>query len=109
MLLRLIETKKEKIEAQDAFEACVTRAWRNREERIVAWRPNSREMEVAHNGKFGFGSVAPAGSDTTPRYWNPLGRYKAGGSLHIAVEINISTESNDTRVSVFSPVISTRT
>jgi hypothetical protein len=99
--LQLLAQRKEKLRAQKALEDCLKRTWPSREQRIVAWRPGSAEMEITHNGKLWFGSSELSGSDTTPRYWNLFGRYANAGALQIAVEINIATESNDRRVSGF--------
>jgi hypothetical protein len=101
MFLQLVTRKEEKLRAQEDLKACVTKAWRRREERDVTWRPDSRKIEIAHNGELWFGSVEPSHLDTTPKYWNPLGQYVSAGALQIAVEINIPTESNNRRVSGF--------
>lgn len=67
----------------------------------LVWRPDRRQITVHHNGRYWFGSIPPNEDDLTPRYWNPLGEYRANGNLQIAVELNVRTDSNSKRVSGF--------
>jgi hypothetical protein len=100
-MLTLVESMVEKVRAQRALQARLERSWQRQEKRVVVWRPDSRQITVHHNGRYWFGSIAPNEDDSTPRYWNPLGEYRANGNLQIAVELNVPTDSNSKRVSGF--------
>lgn len=100
-MLTLIESRAAKVEAHRNLEARLEKAWRNRETRVVVWRPDSKEITIHHNGAYWFGSLPPNQSEGTPRYWDPFGVYRRTGNLQIAVEINVPTSSNDKRVSGF--------
>jgi hypothetical protein len=100
-MLNLVASKEEKIEAVEKFASAMKIAWPGREERSVIWRPSSRKMEIVHNGLYWCCFITPNQSDKSPRYWNPFGLYRNAGSLQIAVEINIPTESNTKRVAGF--------
>ena len=100
-MLTLVESTTEKVRAQRALQARLERSWQRQEKRVVVWRPDSRQITVHHNGRYWFGSIAPNEDDLTPRYWNPLGEYRANGNLQIAVELNVPTDSNSKRVSGF--------
>jgi hypothetical protein len=100
-MLTLVESTMEKVRAQRALESRLERSWRRREQRVVVWRPDSRQITIHHNGRYWFGSVPPNKDDLTPRYWNPLGEYHASGNLQISVELNVPTASNSKRVSGF--------
>ena len=97
----LIESLEEKDEAQRKLEARLKKSWQNRQTRVVAWRPDSREMTVYQDGAYWFGSFTANDQDATPRYWNPFGRYRENGNLEIAIEINIPTNSDERRVAGF--------
>jgi hypothetical protein len=100
-MLILVESQEEKVQAHNTFEANLKKAWPKHEARVVAWRPDSVELTIHHNGKIWFGSRTPNPDDTTPRYWDPFGEYRDSGNLQIAVEINVPTDSNTKRVSGF--------
>jgi hypothetical protein len=100
-MLTLIESAMEKVHAQGALQARLEKSWRNREKRVVVWRPDSRQITVHHNGRYWFGSLPLNDDGSTPRYWNPFGEYRASGNLQIAVELNVPTDSNSKRVSGF--------
>jgi hypothetical protein len=100
-MFRLVEDRAEKISAQETFANGLRRAWINHENRLIVWRPDSRSLDISHNGSFWFASTELDGSESTPRYWNSIGKYQANGGLQITVEINIPTESNSERVSGF--------
>lgn len=100
-MLRLVEDRNNKISAQETFTTHLRGAWRNQERRLIAWRPDSRELNISHNGTFWFASVELDSNEPTPRYWNSIGQYQAKGALEITVEINIPIESNSRRVSGF--------
>ncbi len=100
-MLTLVESTMEKVRAQRALQSRLERSWRRREQRVVVWRPDSRQITIHHNGRYWFGSVPPNEDDLTPRYWNPLGEYRASGNLQIFVELNVPTASNSKRVSGF--------
>ncbi len=100
-MLTLVESTMEKVRAQRTLQSRLERSWRRREQRVVVWRPDSRQITIHHNGRYWFGSVPPNEDDLTPRYWNPLGEYRASGNLQISVELNVPTASNSKRVSGF--------
>jgi len=100
-MLTLVESKVEKVRAQRALQSRLERSWPRQEKRVVVWRPASRQITVHHKGRYWFGSVAPNDDDLTPRYWSPLGEYRANGTLQISVELNVPTSSNSRRVSGF--------
>ncbi|WP_165667187.1 hypothetical protein [Metapseudomonas otitidis] len=100
-MLRLVETRAEKISAQRRFAKEIERAWGTRERRTVAWRPSRKELPIAHNGHLWFAQIRPHDDQQTLRYWNSFGVYDAVGNLQIAVEINIPIDSNTRRVSGF--------
>lgn len=100
-MLRLVETRTEKIAAQRRFAKEIERAWGTRERRTVVWRPSQKELPISHNGHLWFAQIRPHDDQQTPRYWNSFGVYNAVGSLQIAVEINIPIDSNTRRVSGF--------
>jgi hypothetical protein len=100
-MLALVESRNAKIDAQRRLTACLERAWGSRETRVVVWRPASIQMPITHNGRYWFGSLDPNQDESTPKYWNPFGRYHQSGNLQIAVEINIPTESNSRRIAGF--------
>jgi hypothetical protein len=70
-MFTLIESSEEKSETHAKLQARVEKAWRERETRVVAWRPDSRRMTIRHNGRYWFGSFPPNQGDSTPRYWDP--------------------------------------
>lgn len=100
-MLALVEQRAEKLEAHKKLASRLSEGWPNRARRTVVWRPDSREMNVHHNGSFWFGFVRPDPQDKTPRFWNAFGEYRPVGNLHISVEMNIPTESNTHRVAGF--------
>lgn len=100
-MLNLIETVNGKNDAHAKLQSRLERAWRNRETRVVAWRPDSRSMTIHHNGRYWFGSFRPNRDDLTPRFWDPFGEYRENGNLQIAIELNVPTDSNSRRVSGF--------
>jgi hypothetical protein len=100
-MLRLVEDQIDKISAQETFATCLQRAWRNQENRVIGWRPESRELDISHNGSFWLATVEPDSNQITPRYWNSIGEYRANGVLQITVEINIPTQDTTKRVAVF--------
>jgi hypothetical protein len=100
-MLRLIESQQEKVQAQEKLLARLKKAWPSREKRIVAWRPDSVEMRIYHNGQYWSGSFPPKPRDKTPRYWTPFGEYRESGVFHIAVEINVPTTTNTKRTKGF--------
>lgn len=100
-MLKLVETRTEKVAAQRRFAKEIERAWEMAERRTVAWRPDSKELPIAHNGELWFAQIRPHDDQRTLRYWNSFGVYNATGNLQIAVEINIPIESNTRRVSGF--------
>lgn len=100
-MLTLVESRRDKISAQKKFAYYLQTAWAQRERRLVVWRPNSKVLNVAHNGSFWFAVVPPRKDQATPRYWNSIGKYQANGGLQISVEINIPIESDSRLVSGF--------
>lgn len=100
-MLTLIENPARKTAAHKQLVASLSDSWRKRETRVVAWRPDSREITIHHNGRYWFGSVAPSEHDPVPRYWDPYGEYREGGQLEIAVELNVPSHSNSRRVAAF--------
>lgn len=101
-MLELIEETSQKAAAQQSLEALIKSTWRSSERRSVVWRPSSRELPIAHDGRFWFATVEIDDDATTPRYWNSFGIYQSGQSgLVITVEINIPTTTNSGRVSGF--------
>jgi hypothetical protein len=100
-MLMLVESARGKNEAQANLRGRLERSWRSREKRLVVWRPDSRAITIYHNGRYWFGSIPPDEGQSTPRYWNPFGAYRAHGNFQIAVELNIPTTSNSKRVSGF--------
>lgn len=100
-MLRLLETRTEKVTAQRRFAKAIERAWGARERRTVVWRPSRKELPIAHNGHLWFAQIKPHDDQQTHRYWNSFGVYDAVGNLQIAVEINIPVDSNTRRVSGF--------
>jgi hypothetical protein len=81
-MLVLVEGIREKIKAHNQLHARLGEAWPNRETRIVAWRPSSREITIHHNGIFWFGSLAPNQVDGIPRYCTgtPMGTIAQAGT-----------------------------
>ena len=100
-MLEIVEAHDEKVACQERFNALVQREWQQVENRRVVWRPESRLLDIAHNGKLWFVSVKPGGDQKILRYWNSFGIYRADGNLPITVEVNIPTESNGHDVSGF--------
>lgn len=101
-MLILIEETREKAAAQERMEGLIKNFWRHGETRQIVWRPNSRELPIAHDGNFWFASIELDDDATTPRYWNSFGVYQPGqAGLVITVEINIPTTRNSGRVSGF--------
>ncbi len=100
-MLKLVENRHDKNSAQKTFTDHLRAAWAQRERRLVVWRPNSKTLNVAHNGSFWFAAVPPRKNQATPRFWNSIGKYQANGNLQISVEINIPVESDSRRVSGF--------
>lgn len=100
-MLRLLESKREKIAAQAELIQYLHAVWKERERRLVVWRPDSREMDIVHNNEYWFVSVSPNRDQNTARYWNSIGSYHENGNLQIAVEINIPIASNERMVSGF--------
>ena len=98
--MTLAESSREKGEARAKLRAQLEKAWSNREQRLVVWRPSSRHLTIHHNKQYWFASPPP-GDDIIPRYWNPFGAYRENGGLQIAVELNVPTESNSKQVSGF--------
>ena len=45
-MLRLVESRDEKVDAQRKLTTSLETAWQNREMRHVVWRPDSRDMTV---------------------------------------------------------------
>lgn len=88
-MLVLLNTKAEKTAAQKLFSNQLKKVWPKKESRTITWRPNSKTLDIVHDGKFWFVPVSPDPSQLHPRYWNSFGFYKAGGHLNITVEINI--------------------
>ena len=88
-MLLLLDTKAEKIAAQKQLSDQLKKVWSKKESRTITWRPNSKTLDVVHDGKFWFVPVPPNQNQQHPRYWNSFGFYKADGNLNITVEINI--------------------
>lgn len=88
-MLVLLETKVEKIAAQKRLSDQLKKIWSKKASRTITWRPNSKTLDVVHDGEFWFVPVPPNKSQQHPRYWNSFGFYKADGNLNITVEINI--------------------
>ncbi len=44
-MIRLVENRPEKIAAQETFAIHLQRAWREQENRVIGWRPESRELD----------------------------------------------------------------
>jgi len=101
MELTLVERKTDKIKAQQSLVKHLSSAWGGRENRRVVWRPDSRELDIIHNGQYWFVASPPNDDQNTPRYWNSFGAYHANRNLQIAVEINIPTTANERTVSGF--------
>lgn len=101
LALSLLESVEEKTAAQDKLDNYLQADWKQRELRRVVWRPDSREMEIGHNGTFWFVAVSPGRNQNTPRYWNSVGAYRDRGNLQIAVEFNIPIASNERTVAGF--------
>jgi hypothetical protein len=100
-MLRLVESKREKIALSRRLKTVLVKAWPQRERRLVGWRPRSMNLDIAHNGVYWFTSVPPESDNIIPRYWNSFGKYSPKHKLPITVEINIATTSNDGRISGF--------
>lgn len=100
-MLVLLNTKKEKIAAERQFSEHLKKIWGKEEKRTITWRPDSKTLDIVHDGKFWFVPVAPHQKQSVLRYWNSFGFYKAKGNLNITVEINISTENDTKRVGGF--------
>lgn len=101
-MLVLIEDTSEKAAAQQQLEMLIRDNWRRSELRNIVWRPNSRELPIAHDEHFWFASLELDDDATTPRYWNSFGIYQPGqAGLVITVEINVPTTTNSGRVSGF--------
>jgi hypothetical protein len=93
-MLELVESKSEKAALQKQLESTLRKAWKKRETTVIAWRPNRRRLEIAHDGTHWFASVGPDASNPIPRYWNSFGEYKKAEFLPISVEINIASDAN---------------
>jgi hypothetical protein len=100
-MLILLNTKTEKIAAQKQFSDQLKKVWSKKESRTITWRPNSKTLDVVHDGQFWFVPVSPVQSQQHPRYWNSFGFYKAEGNLNITVEINIPTNKDTKSVGGF--------
>ncbi|MGY2982671.1 hypothetical protein [Bradyrhizobium sp. USDA 4508] len=100
-MLNLIDTTIEKIFAQETLEARLQKAWREQEKRVVVWRPDSRRINVHHNGRYWYGSLPLGPKEVSiPRRWYPFGAYRKSGDLDAAVELSVPW-SNDKRMSGF--------
>src|ERR1039458_6054367 len=100
-MLQVIDDPNERVAAQELFNKLLKRAWRRRANRNIVWRPGSRRLDVAHNGRYWFVSVPPEAHQNTKRYWNSFGAYHSTGGLIITVEINVPTKSTGQNVSGF--------
>ncbi len=102
-MLKIVSKKKAVNAAQGKFAKLVRTAWTSRERRNVTWRPNSLEMDIAHNGQLWFSpQVADSlNANGNLRHWNAFGPYTPDGNLQIAVEINLPIGRLDNGVSGF--------
>lgn len=100
-MLTTVESKSEKLAAQNLFRAMVRSAWRRVEKRTIAWRPSSIELEIAHNNNLWFGSDVAKNDSGERRFWNSFGQLRRSGNLEISVEINIPIDASDGKVSGF--------
>jgi hypothetical protein len=50
-MLELVESKQEKIALQRQLEQMLRKAWKKSDDRVIVWRPDRRQLEVAHNGQ----------------------------------------------------------
>ena len=96
----LIEDHSEIREAQAKLRYVIETTWSYKEQRLVAWRPESAKLVIHHNGSLWFGG-RELKRRPTPRFWNAFGEYKPGGNLQIDVEVNIPTNSNSRRIAGF--------
>jgi hypothetical protein len=100
-MLNILEEREDKMRAQAKLDELIKRSWRKHERRLIVWRPNRRDLTIAHNDHLWFAAVRPSRDQKIKRYWNSFGAYSATGNLFISVEINIPTESNSRTVSGF--------
>lgn len=99
--LSLVEDGNTKRWAHKVLADKIRSAWTAREQRTIVWRPGRRVCGISHNQELWFTSIRPHNDQTTPRYWNVFGQYRANGNLQIVVEINITPRSNTRRVAGF--------
>jgi hypothetical protein len=102
-MLTLVEAVKEKRDLQQRFVRTLGRHLDRRVKRTIGWRGESIEAEVLTNGHIWFKrkKLTKADGGRIPRYWNAFGLLPEQGNLHIAVEINIATESNTENIAGF--------
>lgn len=102
-MLIQIESRQGKEKAQHDFERSMRASWTQRETRRISWRPNGVDLRINHNGQYWFGSRPPqvGGDGKIRRHWTPFGEYKESGSLGIAVETNVPTDTNSRQVAAF--------
>ena len=99
-MLRLIETSKDKSEAQQIFAKNLKSDWDLKEDRLIVWRPNSKYLEISHNKSFWVST--DISSDSLRCAYNTFGKYIDGEKgLQITVEINVPIEDNSKRYSGF--------
>ena len=58
-MLLLLDTKAEKTAAQKQLSDQLKKVWSKKESRTITWRPNSKTLDVVHDGKFWFVPVPP--------------------------------------------------
>lgn len=93
-MLKIIENASDVRKAQKLLTSLLQRTWTRKQNRLIVWRPESRELSVSHNTHFWFASVPPEQHQITPKFWNSFGCYKDKGNLIISVEINIPLQTS---------------
>ena len=79
-MLRLVESRDEKVDAQRKLTTSLETAWQNREMRHVVWRPDSRDMTVVHNGRYWFAWLDPSESQPVPNTGLPSAGMRTTGA-----------------------------
>lgn len=100
-MLELVTSRAEKIASQRLLAELIRKLWRGQERRRIVWRPDSIDLDIAHEGQLWFAAHKAGADGGTLRYWNSFGAYERTGNLNIGIEINIPIETNDRRVSGF--------
>lgn len=102
-MLEEVTAAKEKRAAQKILHDALTEALEPRGERHIGYRPRGGHHPVWSNGEgqlfYAYGR--PNDDQPVKRHWNAFGYFTAAGSLRITAEINIPSETAESRAEGF--------